>query len=131
MAMPGGQDVDAARTRSGLARVCGRLDEIREILAGGGPAGPAALEGLLAQARRGGDLTAALESLDHAVKEAGDALGVHGAARAVPLLGGGSDGRGESVLRCPSRRCSRTVWPERGALPECAISGEALHWERL
>ncbi|WP_367132185.1 MULTISPECIES: hypothetical protein [Streptomyces] len=110
-----------------VAYVCGDAAEIREALE------PATepLDCLLEAVRAGENVATALNDLHVALQAAGDALGVYGhnrsAARGLRLVGVVASRPRETLLICPTGRCSRYDRPDPIApAPSCAINGLAL-----
>ncbi|MFG2874668.1 hypothetical protein ACGFYU_06610 [Streptomyces sp. NPDC048337] len=128
-----GSEVEAVQ--EALSYVCTHLDSLRMLLRDW-PGDPMAR--LLEAVRTGTGVGDALDLVDTALLEAGDARGVFGrrdlpaAAGApagppnVPGLGAGH--RAEIVFLCPSARCSHSWIPDSTAtaVPRCAMDDVPL-----
>jgi hypothetical protein len=131
--MMSGPSADAIRAANGLAYVCGHLEQLRKLLNDDG-ADPSTPLGQLLNALQSGeaepDLSALLDSVDTAARQAGDAFGVYGF---LTTRRGGVSGMEtlQIVFRCPLRRCAgRGASQVRGSTPVCAISPQRLPLDR-
>ncbi|WP_159064226.1 hypothetical protein [Streptomyces canus] len=127
-------------TAQKVAIVCANMIDIRRCLSSG-PTGDAVLDDLVATARSGGDVTAAVNTLHevlqavtsdvkglHAYGDNGRTdRGPHGGPVSAPGLR-----PGEPVFLCPANRCTRHWWPQGPVpVPRCAISGQVLRQDWL
>ncbi|MFC9292930.1 hypothetical protein ACFTWH_05985 [Streptomyces sp. NPDC057011] len=123
-------EVEVEVVQDALSYVCTHLDALRTTLRGspGDPVGR-----LLEAVRTGPGVGEALDLVDNALLEAGDALGVFG-RRDLPVAAGGpatrpevpglgAGYRVEIAFLCPSARCSRAWVPDATATaaPRCAM----------
>ncbi|TVZ94919.1 hypothetical protein FB157_10422 [Streptomyces sp. BK340] len=123
------------RRASRLAAVCTREAEIRNRLCGRTAGDSVELEEVLAAARNGGDLAAALDKLHGALRTAlNDARGLDAYAGDAGtggrgLFAAGVDRRvpAEPILLCPRQLCQRHEWPgDPASAPLCAVTGDPL-----
>lgn len=124
------------RVADGLAYVCRHLDTLRTALRHGQhdqEEEPASLRQVLEAVRTGADLAGPLQALHTALLEAGDTLGVWGAARRGVTLAGDDPGVPfEPVYPCPLGRCTGRHPDNTTIFPLiCTITGRELHQETL
>lgn len=120
----------------GVAYVCENVERIRATLQRGPEHGPQALGELLAALRDAADPVGPLQAVHHALRRAGDALGILGRTRdasMVTLAGIGAGRPREPVLLCPraSQPCARYAWPEPGVTVVCHVTGVPLRGTTL
>lgn len=121
----------------GLAYVCRHLDTLRTALQHDrndqGEEEPALLRQVLEAVRTRTDLAGPLQALHTALLDAGDTLGVWGAAqRGVNLAGTDQGVPFEPVYRCPLGRCAGRRPDNTTVFPLiCTITGRELHQETL
>lgn len=120
----------------GLANVCRNLDTLRTALRHGQhdqEEEPASLRQVLEAVRTRADLAGPLQALHTALLDAGDTLGIWGAARREVILAGDDHGVPfEPIYRCPLGRCSGRRPDNTTVFPLiCTITGRELHQETL
>jgi len=128
-----GSRAGAVRVASGLAYVCGHLDELRDLLGDDGSDPDKPLTRLVTALReqpQETEVAGLLDALHAAVQATGDEMGIYG-------LGGSRRGglSGMEVLqivfRCPLNRCAgRSAEQVTGPAPVCTVSPGRLPLRR-
>ena len=120
----------AAQEAAGLAYVCANLGDLRAALDDDGTDPDSVVERLLAALRGGSAVTALLDELNLAVRQAGDALGIYGQQdRGLEAVG---TEQMEIVFRCPLGKCTGRSFDEVADFPpHCSVNGAELIRDRL
>ncbi|MFF7174776.1 hypothetical protein [Streptomyces pseudovenezuelae] len=126
-------------TAQRLAAVCSSVEKIRGRLLNSPAGNDDILEEVLIAARSDGEIAGPVDVLHAVLQALGDAQGLYSYSdngrtvdRGVHPAGIDRERPAEAVYLCPAARCARFWWPQ-GPVPvaRCAISGEALRWDRL
>lgn len=127
-----GSRAGAIRVASGLAYVCGHLDELRDLLGddGSDPDKPVTrLVTALREQRQETEVAGLLDAVHAAVQASGDEMGIYG----FGSRRGGLSGMEvlQIVFRCPLNRCAgRSAEQVAGPAPVCTVSPARLPLRR-
>jgi hypothetical protein len=129
-----GPDPQAIDVADAVSYVCAHLPEIRGLLESHGSID--VLDRLLTALRDDRDPAGLVRVLHQVLQRCGDPVGLSGTVRGLPGSAGLGDPRHvEVAFFCPTRRCSRSWYPDPDARqatpPWCQVDEMPLRWERL
>lgn len=120
-----------------LAIVCANAEGISARLRNSRAGSDTIVQDLLTAARRGDDVSDAVDVLHAVLQALGDVQGLYAygdngrtADRGVRAVGIDRECSPEPIYLCPTARCTRYWWPQGPApVPHCAVSDATLRRE--